>query len=110
MITQLVEEVRAAIASPEISDTTLTETQMVGFDAGYAAAAAGDLDLCQGTMDRVNLLLDAGDDAVDFAIGNLIGFVQYHQELLHQMADIAVIDDDPEDDASFVHGEPSAMQ
>jgi hypothetical protein len=94
MITQLVEEVRAAIATPEIGDTTLSGAQMVGFDAGYAAAAAGDLDLCQGTMDRVNLLLDAGDDGVDFAIGNLVGFVQYHQELLHQLDDIAVIDND----------------
>jgi hypothetical protein len=110
MITTLVDEARKAIAAPEIGDTTLTETQMVGFHAGYAAAAASDLDLAQGTMDRVNLLLDATDDGVDFAIGNLIGWQQYHQELLHQVADIAVIDDDPEDDASFVHGEPSAMQ
>ena len=108
-----IDQVRAKLAPVdlEVESTTLTPGQMDGFYAGYALAADGDLDLCQGTMDRVNLLLDAADDGFDFAIGNLVGFVQYHQELLHQVADIALVDDDElEDGACFVHGEPSSMQ
>ena len=104
-----IEQVRDTIAQAEVGDTTLNVPQMVGFEAGYAAAADGDLELCQGTMDRVNLLLDAGDEGSDFAIGNLIGFVQYHEELLHLLTEITMVAED-EDDASFVHGEPSAMQ
>lgn len=77
---------REALEFAEVSEHNMPSVELTGFYAGWAIAAAGNLDLCQGVVDRLNELLGSGEDRNSFNFGKTVGYVAYHQELIKQLA------------------------
>lgn len=71
----------------EVSEHNLGPNEFIGFFAGWSIAAAGNLDLCQGVIDRLNELLSSGRERDSFSIGKMIGYVAYHSELIKLLAE-----------------------
>lgn len=78
---------REKLKFAEVSEHNLGPKEFIGFFAGWSIAVAGDLDLCQGVIDRLNELLSSGSERDLFAIGKLAGYVAYHSELIKLLAE-----------------------
>lgn len=82
MSSQRLEAARKELEFAELSEHNFDGNELPGFYAGWSIAASGNLDLCQGVVDRLNELLAAGNDRSSFALGKLAGYAAYHRELI----------------------------
>lgn len=82
-----IEVAREKLEFAEVSEHNLGSKEFIGFFAGWSIAAAGNLDLCQGVIDRLNELLSSGRERDSFSIGKMIGYVAYHSELIKLLAE-----------------------
>lgn len=85
-MTTKLEKAREALEFAELSDHSFPPNELAGFYAGWAIAASGDLDLCQGVIDRMNEMLAAGEGRDAFAVSKIVGWAAYHRELIKYLA------------------------
>lgn len=80
------ERAREALEFAEVSEHNMPAGELSGFYAGWSIAAASPSDLCQGVIDRLNELLASNGPSNAFKLGELVGYVAYHRELISQLS------------------------